>query len=497
MRRGRAPNGSHKCASCDDASDLSSEQALGREAPVLFAYVSTAFRDRSRSSAGSPAADCRRCTARYRTHFTVLIFAASSGLALPATAQVVTRNATRDTLALAINDVQRLAIRQNLNLLAAQQELAISDGALRQARVYQFNPDLALQAVGDGGTKGPFELLLTQEIEWAGQRGLRIGAAREGRNRAAAFVQNSVRVSLAAASVGFYRAFAAERRLAVAQDALALTERLIAAVRVQLAEGEISTMEANLAEIEAGRSRGRVLSARRAELSAAFDLKQLLGISAETAIRLMSDSGSTQSPPPTSAVVLQEDSLVALALAQRPDLAASTAAVRELEQLTRLSRRSAFPNVRIGAAVERAVRDGTADIGPAIGLSLPLFNRNQGLVDQRRALTEQARLEQRATELGIRRDVLESARAYLSASEEVAVFETTVVRPARANIALLETAYRAGKIALPTLLLLRNQLLDAEFGYWDAWLAQREALVRLEAATGAHTTIDSSSRTSP
>jgi hypothetical protein len=186
MRRGRAPNGSHKCASCDDASDLSSEQALGREAPVLFAYVSTAFRDRSRSSAGSPAADCRRCTARYRTHFTVLIFAASSGLALPATAQVVTRNATRDTLALAINDVQRLAIRQNLNLLAAQQELAISDGALRQARVYQFNPDLALQAVGDGGTKGPFELLLTQEIEWAGQRGLRIGAAREGRNRASA-----------------------------------------------------------------------------------------------------------------------------------------------------------------------------------------------------------------------------------------------------------------------------------------------------------------------
>ncbi len=451
----------------------------------------------------------RRCVQR-----AALVFAASAAWAIPLSAQSVTRNTATDTLHLDINDVQRLAIRQNLNLLATRQELSIAAGALRQARVYQFNPDFTLQAVGDGGSDGPFELLLTQEIEWAGQRGLRIGAAREGQVRATAFVQNAARVSLASASVGFYRAFASERRLEVARDALALTERLIAAVRTQLAEGEISTMEANLAEIEAGRARGRVLSAQRAELGAAFELKQLLGLRPETAIRLVSDSLNTSSPlgkqpSPT------EDSLVALALARRPDLAASEAAVREIEKLTSLSRRSAFPNVRIGAVVERAESGGSADIGPAIGLSIPLFNRNQGLVDQRRALTEQARLDQRATELGIRSDVLESARAYRTASEEVAVFETTVVRPARANIELLETAYRAGKIALPTLLLLRNQLLDAEFGYWDAWLAQREALVRLEAATGALTPTaaalqplnaasvdgptksDSSSRTSP
>jgi cobalt-zinc-cadmium efflux system outer membrane protein len=398
----------------------------------------------------------------------------------------VIRNTVTDTLQLDISDVQRLAIRQNLSLLATRQELSIAAGALRQARVYQFNPDLTLQAAGDVGTDGPFQLLLTQEIEWAGQRGLRIGAAREGQARATAFVQNAARVSLASASVGFYRAFAWERRLEVAKDALALTERLIAAVRTQLAEGEISTMEANLAEIEAGRARGRVLSAQRAELGAAFELKQLLGLRPETAVRLVSDSANTSRPLGEQASP-SEDSLVALALARRPDLAASEAAIREREKLTSLSRRSAFPNVRIGAVVERAETGGSAGIGPAIGLSIPLFNRNQGLVDQRRALTEQARLDQRATELGIRSDVLASARAYRTASEEVAVFETTVVRPARENIELLATAYRAGKIALPTLLLLRNQLLDAEFGYWDAWLAQHEALVRLEAATGALT----------
>ncbi len=449
-----------------------------------------------------------RRTLCHLTLVTATILAASVAVASPAAAQV-TRGATAsDTLTLSLADVHRLVIRQNPTLLATRQETAIAGGELRQARVYQFNPNLSLQAVGGsfGGSGSPYELALTQDVEWAGQRGLRIGAARTGLTRASAVVQNAGRLTLAEASAGFYRALAAERRLSVAQDALALTERLLAAVRTQLAEGEISTLEANLAEIEAGRARGRVLTAQRVATSDELELKQFIGLTPDTPVRLAADAGGTAGaagvvltpqpmPRPVAAAlpaapdpaVLDPDSLVALALARRPDLAASTAAVREAETLTRLARREALPNLRLGAAVERAGGDGSPEIGPAIGFSLPLFNRNQGLVDQRRALTEQARLDRRATELGIRADVAQAARAYRTASEEAAVFETSVLRPARTNIELLETAYRAGKIDLPTLLLLRNQLLDAELGYWDAWLAQREALVQLEAATGALT----------
>jgi cobalt-zinc-cadmium efflux system outer membrane protein len=264
----------------------------------------------------------------------------------------------------------------------------------------------------------------------------------------------------------------------------------MAAVRTQLAEGEVSTMEANLAEIEAGRARGRVLATRREETSTALDLKELLGLTPDRPIQLVADGGGTPvaaGDAPTPPPLLAEDSLVALALARRPDLTARMAAVRESEVLTTLARRSAFPNLRLGAVLERGELDGSPRIGPAIGLSLPLFNRHQGLVDQRLALAAQARLDQRATALRIRADVVEAVRAYRSASEETAHYEASVLRPARDNIALLEIAYREGKISLPTLLLLRNQLLDAEFGYWDAWLAQREALVRLETATGART----------
>ncbi|MDX2208703.1 MAG: TolC family protein [Gemmatimonadales bacterium] len=402
-----------------------------------------------------------------------------------------------DTLTLSLAEVQRLAALQNPVLVAVQQEAAIARGARRQAGLLRSNPEFALQSTGYSGgrTGSPLELTLLQEVEWAGQRGLRRDAGDHGVARAAGMVLDAGRLTLADASAGFYRAIAAQGRLRVARDALQLTGQLLAAVRTQVREGEISTLEANLAEIEFGRSRGRALAAERAAVSAALQLKLITGLSADTPLRLVDDTLIPGVLSPT----LSEDSLVRTALARRPDLAATTAAVREAEALRRLARREALPNLRLGAVAERGSGGGGLRIGPAIGLSLPLFNRNQGVVDQRAALTEQARLERLATEMRIRTDVADAMRAYRIATEETGVFAVSVLQPARENSQLLETAFRAGKLALPTLLLLRNQLLDAELGYWDAWLAQHEAFIRLAAATGALSlpTADPSDRNLP
>lgn len=318
--------------------------------------------------------------------------------AQPIDAQVDTLSlseAQQDTLALSLAELQRLVLRQNLGFLADRQETAIAGGELRQARTLRFNPDLALQSTGNrAASGGPFELTLTQEIEWAGQRGLRIGAANQRLSRASAVVRNAGRLTLAEASVGFFRAVAAERRLAVTRDAFALTERLLAAVRIQLREGEISTLEANLAEIEFGRARGRVLAAQRAATSATLEVKQLAGLRPDRPIRLPDSPSVVGGEPAVSGLAgLQEDSLVAVALARRPDIAASDLASREAETLVSLARREAFPNLRLGAVAERTQGERGLRVGPAVGLSLPLFNRNQGGVAQRRAFAERADLD--------------------------------------------------------------------------------------------------------
>ena len=435
---------------------------------------------------------------------TVRLAAAQTPAATPAS------SGTADTLTLTLREVQQRAVGRNPAFLAARQDTAIARGELRQARVYQFNPDASLQipGVGLGGDRSPAELTVLQELEIGGQRGLRIGAARLGLTRAGGTVRNAARLTSAEASTAFYRALTAERRLGVIEEVLALNERLLLAVRAQIREGEISVLDANLAEIELGRARGRLLAARRAATSATLELKRLTGIEPDVPVRLAGPAApvlALASDPPApaaaqgallpapvnvegvgdpDAAALSRDSLVRVALARRGDVAADSVAIREFEALRALARRQNVPNLRVGAFIERPQGGSATSIGPAVGLSLPLFNRNQGLSAQRAAQAEQARLALQATRLRVRTEVTDAVRAYQTATEESRVFATSVLQPARQNMGLLETAYRAGKIALPSLLLLRNQLLDAELGFWDAWLARREALVQLEAATG-------------
>lgn len=392
-----------------------------------------------------------------------------------------------DTLRLTLAEAQRRALTMNPAFLADASAREIAGGELRQARVYSHNPEAEFEAPGSAsnGELGAYEARLGQEVEWAGQRGLRIDAAEIGVARAERTVADAARRTLADVSVAFYAALAAEERLRVATELAGLNERLMEAVRIQLREGEISVMEANLAEIAVGRARARVLAARREATSARLALARLVGVPPEVAVRV--ETEVTPAPAPRT---LDPDRLLTLALERRPDLAAAVTAVRQAETLTRLARREAIPNLEIAAIAERDGIDDAPRVGLGVGFPLPLWDRNQGLVARRRAETEQAGYALEAARLRVRTEVADGYRSYVAAAEEAAVFEADVLEPAHRNQELLETAYQAGKLDLSALVLLRNQLLDAELSYWDAWLAQREALVRLQAATGELTIDD-------
>lgn len=417
-------------------------------------------------------------------HTTLTAGLAALALAQPLAGQANVRLGTGtppvDTLDLSLAEVRQLALERNPAFLAERQESVAARGEYRQARTYNFNPAVDLQGFepSAAGIPRQYTIGLTQEVQWAGQWGLRSDAARLNVDRADARVRDAARLSVARASRAFYATLAAQRRLDVAEQILRANERLLSATRIQLKEGEISALEANLADIEFGRGRARVLTARRELIAVLVELRVAAGISPDQPIRLRGDS--LVPLPDTMAVV--EDSLSALAVAQRPDIAAERAAAEQFRTLARLARRDAVPNLTVGAFVTRDDREPAPRFGLGVGLPLPLWNRNGGVAEQRDAQAEQASLRRGALELQVRGEISEAFRAFVTATEEAGALEANVIGPVRRNFALLDSAYQAGKVGLPTLLLLRNQLLDAELDYWRAWLAQREALVRLEAA---------------
>lgn len=385
-----------------------------------------------------------------------------------------------DSLTLTLAEAQRRALRDNPEFLADAREADVARAQLRQARLPAFNPEMevVLPAAATGGGVNEYEASLGLTLEVAGQRGLRSRAARTGVGRAEAGVRDAGRIRVAEASAAFYTAVAAQRRLALAEQSLALGDRLFAAVRTQRREGEISALEANLAEIESGRARARVLAARREASGAELELRRVTGLVEGPPLRLGGDLPAAPTPAQLDLAALTGD-----ALGRRPDVASAAAAVQELRALGTLARREGLPNLRVAGVAERDTDGGDTRLGVGVGISLPLLNRNQGRVAERRAQAEQAELRRQALELRVRTQVADAYRSFVTATEEATVYERDVLQPARENGALLETAYRAGKIDLPTLLLLRNQLLEAESGYWDTWLARHRAFVDLQSAT--------------
>lgn len=404
------------------------------------------------------------------------------GLPSAASAQSLSTR-TVDSLPLTPADV-RVRLLGSPALRAVATAIGAARGDARQARLLTFNPDLELTAPAPAadGMGSPYELSITQEFEVAGQRGLRTLGARENTNRVRYDVMDRGRRSLGDAQVAFFRSAAANERARVAERLLGLNAALVNAVRTQLREGEISALEATLAEIEAGRSRARAVSARQEATSTALDLARQLGLGRDTVPSAVVDSA-----PGVPEAMLTEEALVQQALRLRPDLEVVDASGRQVDASRRLAERGAFPNLRFGAVAERnrATRP-EPRVGLSVGVSVPLFNRNQGTAARFAAERRGLAFEREALRLSIRTEVIEARRALVAADSAASVFAISVLGPARTNSGLLETAYRAGKITLPTLLLLRNQLIEAELGYWDAWLRAREARVRLDVAIGAN-----------
>lgn len=396
-----------------------------------------------------------------------------------------------DTIVLTLREAGRLALEREPGLQADRQGAAIARGEYRQSRLDGLNPAIDFQQYETGALGGTqaYTVGLSLELPWAGQRGLRIAAARAGMERANATTADAVRLAEATVSLAFFGAVAAERRLQLAEQMAAASQRFFDLTRSQLREGEISALEANLTDIEFGRSRARLLAARRDATAALLELRRLIGVSSVTPIRLVDAAWSA----PT-AVPLNEDSLIAVALATRPDLEAGRRQLAQSASLRRLAAREAIPTPRLSAFNQRDAGEQASRFGLGISVLLPVVDRAQGRVDQEEARVAQARSRVAALELAVGAEVAEAYRTLQAATEEVSTLESLVLGPARRNLALVDSAYQAGKLALPTVLLIRNQLLDAELDFWRAWQVHREALVRLHLATATPITPVPSSR---
>jgi cobalt-zinc-cadmium efflux system outer membrane protein len=375
-----------------------------------------------------------------------------------------------------VEDAVEVALQRNASLLSLQAELAATRARLAGASLLvQENPELELAAGPrwSGGERSTdWEVGISQRLELYGQRGLRREAARQLVAAAEARLEMR-RVDVAAeVRTAFYRALAAGEQAKLASAAFDLADEALKAAETRQRSGAASTIEVNTARIALGRSLRERSEAEQRRTSAIGAMILLLGLDAREGFTL---KGKLD---PSTSEAVDAETVSKAAIERRSDLAAARRELEAAKAEARLAGRTAYPNPRLGVTYSEEER--AQILKGAIAIDLPLFQRNQAERGVANARVEQAARAAEALERQIRAEVMVAVERLRTAAAATKAFGGAAITSAHENLQLGNEAYRAGKVDLFQLLVIRREALDARTGYLAALeeLASAEAEVK-------------------
>jgi cobalt-zinc-cadmium efflux system outer membrane protein len=349
---------------------------------------------------------------------------------------------------------------------------------LTQART-RPNPSLNLESENFGGRdsfrdfrSAETTFSVEQTLELGGKRSARIAAGRAGVTSAQAQKGQTFADFGYDLAIAYIRAEAADKRLALATDALALTEEDDRRVTALVEAGK----EAQL----------RQAQARAATEAARAEVDEAKAARAEAFARLTAISGS-----PLPYTSLSQDILAHAEVNETPAnidplktpsyLAAKAEADTAQAQI-KVQKSLGVPDATVSLGVRRLQADRANALVGGVSMPFPIFDRNQGNVlaasserDAALARLEQARLDAVA-ESSAAMAALYAARTHVTATRNA---EATAEEAYR----LTRIGYESGKIPLAEVLTARRALTDARSQALDARverLAAEAALARLQ-----------------
>ncbi|SFP73755.1 outer membrane protein, cobalt-zinc-cadmium efflux system [Nitrosomonas cryotolerans] len=373
--------------------------------------------------------------------FYLFLLLSSLILALPAT---LASAQEEPTLALTIEDLQRLGLQANGLVRAAQSQVDIAKANVVGAAAFP-NPEVTVMAGPDrprlpisetGPASNQREITVSQPIENPFLRAARIDSAQAGVGASQASL-HQVRADLAAQlRVSAYELLLRQELALMETSIHDLMQEISRRIKVSVDIGEAARFELIRADTEvlsaASRKEAALLNAERARIA-------LVRLTAGTLQPNFKINASLNDPVafPPLAVLRQEVPAV------NPDIVRLEAEQDRAQLRIDEERATVLPSVSI---LYRNFQDAQfASNTAGINVKIPLFYRRQGEIDG--AIFDSARiretLEYRRFEIG---QQLESAwQAKQIAQRRVEMFEGGIVTEAELALRIAQTAYRLGE----------------------------------------------------
>jgi cobalt-zinc-cadmium efflux system outer membrane protein len=192
--------------------------------------------------------------------------------------------------------------------------------------------------------------------------------------------------------------------------------------------------------------------------------------------------GKSEFPPTTLGDLLASPRAIVLpdlahVLEGRPEMQIAREAVTQAEANIRLQHADAKPDPEAFLGYKRNL--GLDTVYAAVQVDLPFRNRNQGNIAAAEAQLHTAQANLRATEAGVKADVVSAERAY---QDQRKLLETLPETQARAQETerLARAAFREGGIPLIRLLDAERYRIDLETQYSRALVDLQQSIVNLQ-----------------
>ena len=344
-----------------------------------------------------------------------------------------------------------------------------------------FGPPLWAFALGDQGAL----------LDWVvGKRGLRIEVAEAALRSARALRADTERTTGSALKQQFVATLVAQEAVrfahetgAAATNQLALTQRRYDSGAIS--EADLARVKTQKLEVDQATTQAEVTLVQ-AKASLAF----LLGVRGELpAFTVREDSLLGLGVPP-GLQGASEQTLLALAREQRPDLVAQQAQTDRAAASVTLAHREVWPDMALGAQYTvqglgaNAISPPTVSFG--VTTSLPLFYQQQGEVAKAAADLRTQQLQQQKLLAQLQADVETAWSGYLGAREQaVRMQEGGLLGSARRARDLVELQYQKGSASLleyldaqRTYISVNLEALQDLAGYWTAVFKLEQAVGR-------------------
>jgi outer membrane protein, heavy metal efflux system len=347
-----------------------------------------------------------------------------------------------------LDQVLALALRQNPDLVAARLRV---DSAQAERTIARALPNPTY--VGIPGN--PYQYSLSLPIDLGPERLYRTRAAARGAD-AAEFLRLDLNRQVAfTVRQAFYDLLLADAQRQIALEQQDIFRQVLSADSVRLRAGDLPERDLVKSELELARAEAALMRAGASVRAARVALQALMGVAQpDTGFTI---SGALQSAP---AVTIPLDSLLPVALANRPDLAAARQQVDQGRSLTALATAGVFPVPTVSVVYQKTPFESGSRYAFGVAVPVPLFYWNGG--ERRRANAElgTAEVAVQRTRVQIEADVAVALGNFRSAQVLAERYQAGLLDKSAAALETARFAYQQGAASL-------LELLDAIRTYGD------------------------------